>query len=199
VAISTLNNLLHRQKRAQRSNEAGFTLLEMVMATLVLTIGLLGVASAIGYALLASNRGRGITNAKMLIVAVQEQMETLRDTGQLNFAEISNSHVNGSSFTYFPTEFMPVSQFPGPDGIYGTNDDLISPGPDGFYFTADDFTDTSRARPNVTRQILITAIPNEPLLKKITVTVRYAPNGGETRDLVGISYLNDDAHSNYIP
>ena len=199
MAITTLNKLRLLRSKSKGSNEQGFTLLEMVMATLVLTVGLLGVASAIGYALLASNRGRGITNAKMLIVAVQEQMETVRDTGQLTFAEISNSHVNGSTFTYFPTEFMPVSSFPGPDGIYGTNDDLISPGPDGFYFTPDDVTDMSRARPNVTRQILITPIPNEPLLKKITVTIRYAPNGGETRDLVGISYLNDDAHSNYIP
>ena len=198
MAIRMLNKIFHHRNRGT-SDERGFTLLEMVMACLIMTIGLLGVAHAIGYALLASNRGRGITNAKMLIVAIQEQMETVRDTGQLTFAEISNSHVNGSSFTYFPTEFMPVSQFPGPDGIYGTNDDLTSPGPDGFYFTADDFTDTSRARPNVTRQIIISAIPNEPLLKKITVTVRYAPNGSETRDLVGISYLNDDAHSNYIP
>lgn len=196
MAISTLNKIVDRRKL---NDEQGFSLLEMVMATMILTIGLLGVASAIGYALLASNRGRGISNAKMLIVAVQEQMETIRDTGQLSFAEISNSHVDGSTFTYFPTEFMPVSAFPGPDGIYGTNDDLVSPGPDGFYFTADDFTDPSRARPNVTRQILISAIPNEPLLKKITVTVRYSPNGGETRDLVGVSYLNDDAHSNYIP
>ncbi len=198
MATLTLNRSVFRRHK-NRSSEDGFSLLEMVVASLILTVGLLGVASSIAYALLASNRGRGITNAKMLIVSVQEQMETVRDTGQLNFAEISNSHVNGSTFSYFPSEFMPVSQYPGPDGIYGTNDDLVSPGPDGFYFTTDDFTDLSRARPNVTRQILITPIPNEPLLKKITVTVRYAPNGGESRDLVGISYLNDDAHSNYIP
>jgi prepilin-type N-terminal cleavage/methylation domain-containing protein len=193
-----LNKTLNARNQ-KSDDERGFSLLEMVMASLILTIGLLGVASSIGYALLASNRGRGITNAKMLIVSVQEQMEMLRDTGQLTFAEISNSHVNGSTFSYFPTEFMPVSAYPGPDGIYGTNDDLVSPGPDGFYFTGDDYEDPTRARPNVTRQILISPIPNEPLLKKITVTIRYAPNGGETRELVGISYLNDDAHSNYIP
>ncbi len=187
------------QKHTQRKNQGGFSLLEMVVATLVLTVGLLAVASSIGYALLASNRGRGVTNAKMLIVSVQEQMETLRDTGQLSFAEISNSHVEGSTFTYFPTDFMAVSTFPGPDGVFGTNDDLIAPGPDGFYFTGDEVTDNTRARPGVTRQILITGIPNEPLLKKITVTLRYAPNGGEARELVGISYLNDDAHSNYVP
>lgn len=198
MAMRTLNKLMSRRIKYSKG-EGGFSLLEMVVASLILTVGMLGVAHAIGYALLASNRGRGVTNAKMLIVSIQEQMETLRDTGQLNFAEISNSHVTGSAFSYFPTEFMPVSQYPGPDGIFGTNDDLVSPGPDGFYFTTDDFTDVTRARPNVTRQILITPIPNEPLLKKITVTVRYSPNGGESRDLVGISYLNDDAHSNYIP
>ena len=37
------------------------------------------------------------------------------------------------------------------------------------------------------------------LLKKIQVTLRYSPNGGEMREIVGISYLNDDAHSNYVP
>jgi len=194
-----LNRRARSRKQRKGHDQSGFSLLEMVMATLILTIGLLGVASAIGYALLASNRGRGITNAKMLIVSIQEQMETLRDTGQLSFTEISNSHVNGSNFSYFPTEFLPVSRYPGPDGVFGTNDDLVSPGPDGFYYTADDVTDPSWARPGVTRQILITQVPNEPLLKKIQVTLRYAPNGGETRDLVGVSYLNDDAHSNYIP
>jgi hypothetical protein len=30
------------------------------------------------------------------------------------------------------------------------------------------------------------------------VTLRYSAKGGETRELVGVSYLNDDAHSNYI-
>jgi prepilin-type N-terminal cleavage/methylation domain-containing protein len=203
MATNMLNKRTRSRKQSKRHGQSGFSLLEMVMATLILTIGLLGVASAIGYALLASNRGRGITNAKMLIVSIQEQMETLRDTGQLNFNEISNSHVNGSNFSYFPTGFLPVSYYPGPDGVFGTNDDLVSPGPDGFFYTADDVThdvtDPLWVRPAVTRQILITQVPNSTTLKKIQVTLRYSPNGGETRDLVGISYLNDDAHSNYVP
>jgi prepilin-type N-terminal cleavage/methylation domain-containing protein len=185
--------------KKEHGSESGFSLLEMVVACLILTIGLLGVASAIGYALMASNRGRSITNSKMLVVSILEQMETLRDTGQLNFMEISNTHVSGSTFSRFPTEFMPVSTIPGPDGVFGTADDLVVAGPDGIYGTADDVTDPTKARPDVTRQILITGIANQPLLKKIQVTLRYAPNGGEQRELVGISYLNDDAHSNYIP
>jgi prepilin-type N-terminal cleavage/methylation domain-containing protein len=169
----------HRQQR-----ESGFSLFEMVVAMFILTIGLLGVASAIGYALMASNSGRGLTNAKLLVVSALEQMETLRDSGQLNFAEISNSQVSGSSFTGFPATFLPVSTVPGPDFVYGTLDD---PGR----------TDPTLAINGVTRQILITSLG--ATLKRIQVTLRYSPNGGTSLDLVCVSYLNDDAHGNYVP
>jgi prepilin-type N-terminal cleavage/methylation domain-containing protein len=186
----------HKQRP---QSEAGFSLLELVIAMVILTIGLLGMASAIGYALMASNSGRGVTNSKMLIVSILEQMETLRDTGQLHFNEISNSQVLGSTFTGFPSTFQPVSTKPGPDGVFGTADDLVSAGPDNTYGTADDFTDPSLARPGVTRQILISTLPDNDYLKKIQVTLRYSPNGGETRELVCSGYLNDNEHGNYIP
>jgi len=193
-----VNNSYRSKTKKNLSSADGFSLLEMVVAMVILTVGLLGVASAIGYSLMASNRGRGMTNSKMIIVSTLEQMETLRDTGQLNFQEISNSRVQGSSFMGFPSDFRPVSTVPGPDGVFGTADDLsTATGPDGYYGTADDVLDLTRARPGVTRQIIITDL--NPLLKKVQVTLRYSPNGGETKDLVGISYLNDDAHSNYIP
>ncbi|MGH9969274.1 MAG: type IV pilus modification PilV family protein [Pyrinomonadaceae bacterium] len=197
ITAAMLNNRSRSKTKTNRSPEAGFSLLEMVIAMVILTFGLLGVAGAISYALMAGNRGRGVTNSNMLIVSALEQIETLRNTGQLTFNEISNSHVNGSVFTFFPTEFLPVSVIPGNDGVFGTADDLIVPGPDGIYGNSDDRTDTTLARPGVTRQILITSI--NPSLKKIKVTLRYSPNGGETKELVGISYLNDDTRSNYVP
>ena len=165
----------------------------------ILCIGLLGVASAISYALMASNRGRGITNSKMLVVSILEQMETLRDTGQLHFNEICNCQVSGSTFTGFPSTFQPVSTIPGPDGVFGTADDLIDPGPNGSYGNADDFTNPALARPGVTRQILITTLPDNDYLKKIKVTLRYSPNGGEVKELTCYGYLNDNEHGNYIP
>jgi prepilin-type N-terminal cleavage/methylation domain-containing protein len=181
-----------------RRREEGFTLFEMIIAMLVVTIGLLAVAQSIGYALMASNSGRGITNAKLLVVSALEQMESLRDTGQLNFNEISNTGVSGSSFPGFSTNFLPVSTVPGPDGIYGTADDLSTdPGLDGIYGTADDITDQTRVVKGATRQVLINNL--SPTLKRIQVTLRYSANGGSTRDLVGVSYLNDDAHGNYVP
>jgi prepilin-type N-terminal cleavage/methylation domain-containing protein len=177
--------------RKNLSGESGFTLLEMVVAMVIMTIGLLGVASAISYALLASNRGRGVTNSKMLIVSILEQMETLRNTRELSFDEISNTQQPGSTFTGFPyaaNQFLPVSTVPGADGIYGTADDLKVGGVD----------DLTLARPGVTRQIKITTFPTNPYLKKIEVTLRYSPNGGEIKELVGISYLQDDSHGTYV-
>lgn len=185
-------------KARRREREAGFSLLEMVVAMLVLSIGLLAVASAIGYALMVSNRGRGVTNSKMLIVSMLEQMETLRNTGQLHFNEISNAQVTGSSFTGFPNTFLPVSRTPGPDGIFGTIDDLRNAGSNGIYGDADDWTDPSLARPGYTREVIITTLPTNDYLKKIQVTLRYTSEG-KVRDLVCSSYLNDNEHGNYIP
>ena len=186
-----LNSRTRQSVPRNRSDEGGFTLLEMVVAMVIVTVGLLGVASAISYALMASNRGRGVTNAKMLVVSVLEQMETLRNTRELSFEEISNTQQPGSTFTGFPYAdgvFRPVSTVPGPDGIYGTDDDLR-------VGTVDDMT---LARPGVSRQIKITTFPSNPYLKKIEVSLRYSPNGGETKEVVGVSYLQDDAHGTYI-
>jgi prepilin-type N-terminal cleavage/methylation domain-containing protein len=196
------NKHSHSKDKTNRSPDGGFSLVEMLVAILILTIALLGVASAISYALMASNRGRGVTNAKMLVVSVLEQMETLRDTRALTFDEISNDPVAGSGFSGFPysaTDFRPVSTVPGPDGVFGTADDLMTAGADGIYGTYDDVTDPSLARPGVTRQILITPFPTNPFIKKIKVTLRYSRPDGNPVDLVGIGYLNDDSHGTYIP
>jgi prepilin-type N-terminal cleavage/methylation domain-containing protein len=196
---SLLNSQRPADRRKQRRSESGFSMLEMVVAMVIVTVGLLGVASAISYALMASNRGRGITNSKMLIVSILEQMETLRDTGQLHFNEISNGQVTGSTFTGFVADFAPVSISPGPDGIFGSADDLIDPGPNGTYGNSDDFTNVNLARPGVSRKIVITTLADNDYLKKIEVTLRFSPNGGETRELVCAGYLNDNEHGNYVP
>lgn len=204
---AVLTNMLNSGSRTRdgkdksvRKSERGFTLLEMVVATGLLTGGLLVVAATIGYALLVSNSGRSITNTKLLIVSVLEQMETLRNTDTLTFNQIANvANVDNTGatrpFNGFPTGFLPVSTNPGPDGIYGTDDDLIDAGPDQTYGTLDDFSNDALARPGVTRQIVITSL--SPQLKRIQVTIRYSPKGGDTKELIGVSYLNDNSSSNF--
>src|SRR6202022_3339363 len=111
----------------QPRSEAGVTILEMVVAMLILTIGLLGLAAAIGYAVTVSNKGRNLTNSKLLVVSLLEQMEPLRNTKKLTFGQIPNQGAVDNagatrSFDGFPTDFQPVSLNPGPDGIFGTAD-----------------------------------------------------------------------------
>jgi len=199
VQISTLSSL--HQSCSTNQSDCGFSLLEMVVAITLLTIGLLGVASAIGYAIVASNHGRSITNTKLLAVSMLEQMETLRDTNSLTFGQIANvGRVDDRGavkvFAGFQPGFQQVSNNPGPDGIFGTADDLIDAGPDGNFGTVDDFVNPNFALIGVTRQVQITDLSAK--LKKIQVTVDYSVTGG-TKQLVVTGYLNDNSTSSYIP
>lgn len=191
----------HRRRVAAGQSDSGFSLLEMVVAATILTIGLLAVAAAIGYAMVASNHGRAITNTKLLAVSILEQMETLRNTGALTFGQIANvGQVDdtGAKFPFlgFQPGFQQVSTNPGPDGMFGTSDDLIDAGVDRVFGTNDDFVNPSFAVVGVTRQIQITSLGN--YLKRVQVTINYPASNG-MKQLVAVCYLNDNAHSNYIP
>jgi pilin/secretion family protein with methylation motif len=192
VSTSLSNN--DRRGLWTSRSESGFSLLEMVVAATLLTVGLLGVASAIGYAMVASNHGRAVTNTKLLAVSILEQMETLRNTGALTFGQIANvgqvDNIGSTrNFVGFQAGFQQVSTNPGPDGIFGTADDLIDAGPDGNFGTADDFINPNFAIVGVTRQIEITTIGNA--LKKIQVRINYEASGS-TKQLVAASYLNNN-------
>jgi len=184
----------------QPGSESGITILEMTIAMLILTTGLLGLAASIGYAVTVSNRGRNLTNTKLLAVSLLEQMETLRNTEQLTFGQIANEGAvdnTGATWNFagFPTGYNPISVNPGPDGIFGTTDDMINPGADLTYGTGDDFTDPTWGISGYSREIVITNL--NPNLKRIQVTVRYPDGGGQQRSLVAVSYLNNDARANY--
>lgn len=186
--------------RERRRSESGITILEMVVSMMILTIGLLGLAGAIGYAVTVSNKGRNVTNSKLLVVSILEQMETLRNTAQLTYGQIANAgQVNNSgaprNFNGFPTTFMPVSINPGPDGIWGTSDDLRNPGANQIYGDGDDFDDPSWASPGFSRQILITNLNAD--LKKIEVTLVYPDVNGQNQTLVAVSYLNNDDRTTF--
>ena len=166
----------------------------------ILMIGLLGLIASMAWGLSMSKRLRYMTDTKLTITSMLEQMETLRNTKRVTFGQIANQGQvdnNGARqpFAGFPTGYQPVSTNPGPDGIYGTSDDLIDAGLDRIYGTQDDFSNPTLARPLFAREIVITSL--NPNLKKIQITMRYPGRNGETQELVGVSYLNNDANSNF--
>jgi prepilin-type N-terminal cleavage/methylation domain-containing protein len=199
----------HAPAKGRRA-QAGFTLLEMIVAMVVMMVGLIALAQTIGFALVASNKGRNVTNSKLLVVSILEQMETLRNAKQLTFDQIANvGNVNNANATQnfagfpldfgagYPAGFGPVSINPGPDGIYGTADDLTDAGPDGIYGTADDYQNPALARTGYIRQIVITSLSSD--LKRIQVTLKSPGASGKMDTITGVSYLNNDANSNFLP
>ena len=175
--MTTPSSNSKRVRRADRS-QAGFSMLEAVVAISVLTVGLLGVAAAIAYSTATTSRTRDVTNAKQIILSTLEQVSILRDSERLTFAQIGNSGLG--NFDGFVASFQQVSNDPGPDGIHGTQDDV-----------AQDSDPTNDA---FTRSVVISSL--NPNLKKIEVTVRYK-TGPLEGELSGVSYINNDARPNY--
>ncbi len=162
-------------------DESGFTLVEAVIAIFILTIGLVGTAAAITYALQYGAISRNVTKAKLMVIASFEEIESLRNSRRLDYKQIANvGGVNNEGvsnpFNGFSTGFRQIPGNPGTDGVNGT---------------ADDIADTSPSRNGFSRQITITNISSS--IKKIEVKVRYPGSGGTTGEITGVSYLNDEA------
>lgn len=172
------SNSAPRAAAPRAGSEAGFSLLEAVIAISVLTVGLLGVAAAIAYSAATTGRSRDVTQAKQIILSTLEQVSILRDSERLTFAQIGNSAAG--NFDGFSASFLQVSNDPGPDGIHGTADDVA--------------VDNDPTNDSFKRAVVVSSL--NPNLKKIEVTVQYK-TGGLEGELSGVSYVNNDARPNY--
>lgn len=180
--------------------EEGFSLLEAVVAILILTIGLMGAAAALTYSLEFGTTSRNVGNAKLLIVSAIEEIESLRNTRRLEFKQISN--VGGvdntdckNTFNGFSTGFKPISLNPGFDGVNGTDDDIKEAGPDGILGNTDDVDNPALIRSGYTRQITITPLPTDTTIKKVEVKVRYYSAGGKVSEITGVGYINNETRT----
>jgi prepilin-type N-terminal cleavage/methylation domain-containing protein len=177
-------------------NQKGFTLIEAIVAIFVITIGLIGTAAALSYAIHYGTISRNVTSSKLMIVATFEEIETLRNSRRLQFSQIANTgNVNNTgapaTFTGFRTGFQPVSLNPGPDGVNGTADDLMEPGLDGTYGTADDVENPALIRGGYQREIIIANLSTS--MKRVEVKVRFLGSGGRVGEISGVSYINDES------
>lgn len=183
--------------QASSKSEDGFTLVEAVVAIFVMTIGLIGTAAAITYALEFGAISRNVSSAKSVIISTIEEMEALRNARRLSFGQIApvgavNNIGAARSFSGFSTGFKPVSTEPGGDGVNGTADDLFEKGADGVYGTADDVENSGLIRSGYRRQIEITSLSDT--LKKIEIKVQYVGRAAKVGEITGVFYLNDEAH-----
>jgi prepilin-type N-terminal cleavage/methylation domain-containing protein len=171
-----------RKHRAQQ----GFSLLEVMIAMVVLTVGLLAVILAFGTAISATEWAQEDLIARHKALDAMESIYTARNSQQLPFAAIQNI-ANGGIFLAGAQPLLCA----GADGIVGTADDagctapdtgaacpggiecMILPGPDGVLGTADDIPVTLA---NFTRTISFNTIFLPP-----------AQGGGVNTNLIGIT------------
>lgn len=163
--------------RMRRSDE-GFSLVEAMVATLVLTVGVLSLVGVIGLGLTSVASSSAMLIAREKAREAVESVHSARDTGELSWSRVRNV-ADGGAFLNGPQDV----RMPGPDGLVNTADDgsievLRDPGPDALLNTADDVL-TTLAPGFFQRQITITPLTFDgsaavnPNLRQIVVTVSY--------------------------
>lgn len=193
-------NVTRKTELTIPNNEKGFSLLEVMVAIFILTISLMGTAAALTYALEYGTISRNVGNAKLLITATMEEIESLRNTRRLDFKQIANvgdvDNVGSkNTFNGFSVGFKVVSLNPGVDGVSGTDDDIKDVGPDLILGTVDDVDNPALIRSGYLRKITITPMPTDPTIKKIEVKIKYFSAGGKVSEITGIGYINDEART----
>ena len=174
-----------RHTSLKRLRQRGFTIIEVMIAIVILGIGILTVVAAFATALATTE------NAQQNLIARQKALETLesiftaRNTQQITFSQIANIP-SGGIFSSGATPLWSA----GNDGLVNTADDLpfpaqgvcpagpeciTLPGPDGILGTPDD---VAMSLGNFTRQIQVNPVlqadgSTNPNLKQVIVTVSY--------------------------
>jgi prepilin-type N-terminal cleavage/methylation domain-containing protein len=188
----TQENKSVNKHRAQR----GFTLVEVMIATVIMTVGILAVMASFATAIIATASAQEDLIARHKALDAMESIYTARNSQQLPFSSIQNVS-SGGIFLSGAQQLLCA----GPDGIVGTADDvactapdtgtacpggvecLVLPGPDGILGTADDVT---QSLSNFTRTITFNTVllPNgdsNANLIAVTVSVSYTKPGWPAR------------------
>jgi prepilin-type N-terminal cleavage/methylation domain-containing protein len=174
-------------RRFRYGAERGFTLIETMIAIVIMSVGILTVVAAFATAVGATQNAQENLIARQKALEAMESIFTARNTQQITFAQIANT-ASGGIFTNGATPLWDS----GNDGLINTADDapfaangvcvagpecVALPGPDGILGTADD---VAMSLGNFTRQIQISPVLEadgvtiDPNLKQITVTVSYS-------------------------
>ena len=155
----------------------GFSLLEFLMAMLVLLIGLGGIMGLFMHSMVAMTFAEESLIAKQKAREALECIFTARNTQQVTFDQVRNT---GSGTGIFLTGLQWLTT-PGDDGLVGTADD----GPVESMVMPDG---TSRTLNEFQRQIEITDLTDD--LRLITVTIRYAAPRGWIRNYQVRTYIS---------
>src|SRR3989442_5453043 len=152
----------------QHRSQAGFALVETIVAIGVLTVGALGLAGVFAQGMQRTISSPGELLATQKAAEAIESAFSARDSHTLTWAQLRNVS-DGGIFLNGPQSL----KVDGPDGVVNTADDgatetVILPGPDQTLGTPDDVTQRLDV---FTREIRIVDLSAD--LRSVTVTVTY--------------------------
>ena len=182
-----------RQKRRGMNRQEGFTLLEAMIAIVVLSFGILSLAVLYAQGIQTASMTEFDYIAEKQAEQAVETIFAARDSKLLAWPNIRNATgAGGVDDGVFLNGAQPLLAA-GPDGLYGTADDdvtnptvvIADPGPDKILGTADDAV---MPLTNMTRTITITDVPGETGLRQISITMDYTL-GAKTRSFTLVSYI----------
>lgn len=166
--------------KAHDSGQRGFTLVEVLISMVVLTIGLVSLLGIFAMAMAKTQSTQQDMIAKQVAQEAYEALFTARETSNISWAQIQNVGTGNVPDGIFITGLQAVRQA-GVDGVIGTADDtgapvqsMTLPGPDGIVGTSDD---VNLPLSNFQRSIAITPVVSGGItsadLRTVTVTVQY--------------------------
>jgi prepilin-type N-terminal cleavage/methylation domain-containing protein len=169
-----------RTSKLNGNRQRGFTLVEVLISMVVLTIGLVSLLGIFAMAMAKTQGSQQDLIAKQVAQEAYEALFTARETANISWAQVQNVGTGSIPDGIFVTGLQQVRQA-GVDGIMGTADDsaapvqsMTLPGPDGIVGTTDDI---NLPLTNFQRSIAITPVVNGGViasdLRTVTVTVQY--------------------------
>lgn len=181
---------------AAAKSENGFSLIEVMIAIVIMSVGILAIIASLATGLAATDSAEADLIARQKALEGLESVYTARNSQQIPFSEVANTTSGGIFLTGAQKMLCP-----GPDGLVGTADDAacttasgtvcpnsgvecwVLPGPDGILGTADDVT---MSLANFTRTITISPVklPNgntNTNMMAIAITVAYTQAGMPSR------------------
>jgi prepilin-type N-terminal cleavage/methylation domain-containing protein len=176
-----------------RNPQSGFTLLEAMIAIVILSFGILSLAAVYAQGIQVANMTQLDYIAEKKAEEAVETIFAARDSKLLAWTNIRNvTGTGGATDGVFVVGPQPLLAA-GPDGLYGTADDdtanpdtvIVGPGPDKILGTSDDIVMSLK---NMNRAIAIADVPGESGLRQITITLTYTV-GSMTRQYTLVSYV----------
>lgn len=192
--------------RASHTKESGFTLIETMIAMIVLTVGILALAAMLGTGLAYMTTSQYDYIAQQKAAEAVESVFEARDIGQATWSTICNVGSSVCTGGIFLTGSNPLCGA-GPDGIIGTADDYNGTSCAGGTLAAPDAILVPNSSGNLnppvamplstfTRTVTISSVTSSSgvtigNLRQITVTINYSAGAFKNRSYTLNAYISN--------